>query len=165
MRHTIVSTIAPASFAGLVAGPFAALLSGAPLHLHGPFHSAEFLAELDAAAPVHLVAPRAMAADLDVAGLLTPRTLASLMLLDRSGETDPPPAPVLRPDLSIPVIDLCAFGERALVAEPRAADGSALPPAWEPHMISAGDRSIVAVQRRTGAGTFAFEGAAVSVRI
>ena len=37
--QTIVSTLAPASFAGLVAGPVLGLLTGAPLALHGPFEA------------------------------------------------------------------------------------------------------------------------------
>ena len=82
MRDPIVSTLAPVSFSALAAGPFAALLAGCSLHLHGPFDGEQFLAECDACAPAHLVAPRALALALATDGLLESARLASLMIKD-----------------------------------------------------------------------------------
>ncbi len=161
MTQPLLSTIGPASFAGLVAGPFLSLLSGAPLHLHGPFESAFFLAEVQALAPAHIVAPGALCGSMAEGGLLRPGLIASLMLLDRTQEARGALAP-LGDTRGVPVIDLHAFGEYALIAEPRGPDGRPLPAAREPHMIDIGDIKMLAVKRREGAGPLAFEGEAVS---
>ena len=92
MRLPIVATIAPVTFAGLVAGPVAALLAGAPLLLHGPFAAAGFTALLERAGPAHLVAPAAMLPALRRAGLLDAETLASLILVSRRDDLGEPPA-------------------------------------------------------------------------
>ncbi|HEY1735223.1 MAG TPA: AMP-binding protein, partial [Methylovirgula sp.] len=44
----IFSTLPPTTFAGLVSGPLAALLSGATLHLDGPFEAQSLVKRLDA---------------------------------------------------------------------------------------------------------------------
>ncbi|MBK9083083.1 MAG: AMP-binding protein [Rhizobiales bacterium] len=59
----LVSTISPTRFAGLVAGPIASLLSGAPLHLHAPFETASLVAALAERRAAHLVAPLALGAN------------------------------------------------------------------------------------------------------
>ena len=82
-EQPILSTLSPASFAGLAAGPVAALLVGAPLILFGPFEAEGFIAALDDAGPCHLVAPEAIAADLAAAGLIAPGRLESLSLAGR----------------------------------------------------------------------------------
>ena len=56
----IVSTLSPASIAGLVAGPLAALLSGASITLQSPFEASPFRAEIAARAPCHIVVPAAL---------------------------------------------------------------------------------------------------------
>ena len=76
----ILTTLSCASAAGLAAGPLAALVSGARLNFHAPFDTRAFVAALDAAAPVHLVVPEAIAPALEAAGLLNHGRIASLIL-------------------------------------------------------------------------------------
>ncbi len=157
----ILSTLAPTSFAGLVAGPFLSLILGRPLHFHGPFEPEGFIGALEALAPAHLVAPGALAGPLAEGDMIRADVLASLMLLDRTTEARGALAP-LGAAADVPVIDLHAFGEQALIAEARGPDKRPLPPARAPHMIRHGDTSILAVRRRDGTGPLAFEGEAVS---
>ena len=157
----IVTTIAPGSFAGLVAGPFLSLLTGAKLHCHGPFEAARFIDAIAACAPAHVVAPGALAGALAEGGLITRSRIASLMLLDRSGEARGALAP-LGDASGVALIDLHAFSEHALIAETRGADGRPLPAAREPHIIHLDGLDIVAAKRREGPGPLAFEGEAVS---
>lgn len=67
----ILSLCAPSSPAALVAGPLAALLTGAPLHSLAPFSARRFLSTLDSLGPARLVAPASVLPDLARAGLLT----------------------------------------------------------------------------------------------
>ncbi len=76
----VLTTLSCASAAGLAAGPLAALISGARLVFHAPFDTRSFQTALDAAAPVHLVAPDAVAPAFDAAGLLNHGRIASLVL-------------------------------------------------------------------------------------
>lgn len=66
----ILCTLSPASRAGLVAGAFAALLSGAPLHVLGPFSGEAFAALAGALGRYHLAAPAESIADFSEAGAL-----------------------------------------------------------------------------------------------
>ena len=66
----ILCALSPASRAGLAAGPVAALLTGAPLHLVGPFEGAHIMALADRLQRFHLVAPAAALDDFAEAGLL-----------------------------------------------------------------------------------------------
>lgn len=96
-EQPILSTLSPASLAGLVAGPVAALLAGAPLTWFGPFEAKGFVALVDDLAPCHLVAPEAIASDLDRARILTKEQIESLALAraaDATGESWSAPAPV-----------------------------------------------------------------------
>jgi acyl-coenzyme A synthetase/AMP-(fatty) acid ligase len=80
----LLSTLAPASFASLMTGPVASLLSGAPLTLFGPFEAASFLALLDATGPNHCVVPATVLADFAKAGLLRDSVLASAIAVLRN---------------------------------------------------------------------------------
>lgn len=120
----IISTLPPASLAGLVAGPFAALIGASSLVLHGPFDAVRFLAACDVERGFHLVAPGAigpMFVDKALAADLT-----SLILVSRfAGPTTfvlPPPVACERP-----IVDVYAFGEDTLLAQ-RRTDGQAHPP-------------------------------------
>lgn len=121
----LLSTLVPATFAGLVAGPYAALTAAASLTLHGPFDAAEFLRACDAEPGAHLAAPAAIAPVLHEAGLT--RGDASLILLSRfvSPAAFTLPAPLA---CERPVVDLSAFGETAALAH-RREGGSAVWPA------------------------------------
>lgn len=76
----VLTTLSCASAAGLAAGPLAAMIAGARLNFLAPFDTRAFLAALDAAAPVHLVVPEAVAPALESAGLLNHGRIASLIL-------------------------------------------------------------------------------------
>jgi acyl-CoA synthetase (AMP-forming)/AMP-acid ligase II len=103
----ILSTLSPASFASLVSGPVASLLSGAPLALFGPFEAATFVALVDQLAPCHCVCPATILPDLQRAGLLRNDVLASIIGVRRGG------APVhLEGDC--PLIDVQALGESGI---------------------------------------------------
>ena len=121
----IVSTLPPASLAGLVAGPFAALVGASGLVLHGPFDAGRFLAVCDRECGYHLVLPAA-AGDAFASEALTTE-LASLILVSRFANAAafalPAPSAAKRP-----VVDLYAFGEETLLAQ-RRIDGRARPPA------------------------------------
>lgn len=84
----LVSLVSPGSAAGLIAGPLASLLSGAPLHFISPFDAGAFLAHLDAIGPARLVAPRSILPELDDAGLLTSGALSSCIAISRPGDED-----------------------------------------------------------------------------
>ena len=112
----ILSTIVPASLAGLVAGPFAALIGASGLVLHGPFESRAFLAAYDAAPDAHLVAPAEVGPLLRNAAMGTGHT--SLILLSRFAS----PTGFVLPaalDCERSVVDLYAFGETAVLARRR----------------------------------------------
>src|SRR5947209_7879977 len=79
----ILSTLSPASFAGLVTGPVASLLSGAPLTLFGPFEAVGFVAAIDSIRANHCVFPAAILPDLGRAGLLQDKVLATAVAVIR----------------------------------------------------------------------------------
>lgn len=159
----ILSTLAPTRFVGLVAGPFAALLSGAALHLHGPFDAHDFLKARDRLVHPHLVAPLALAEDLLRAGVMT--DLASAILASHPLAQDAGHVPQ-RLSAPCPLVDLYAIGETAVVAEPRR-DGAALPPAHEPHVIGFGDSRVLAIASTQAAdqNVAALHGAAVTADV
>jgi hypothetical protein len=158
--QTLITTIAPSSFAGLVSGPLMALLSGATLTLHGPFSAAGLMEEIAAAGVPHLIIPRVLGGAVSDARLPQAGRLASLSLLHRAQRVDESSLPLEH--CNVPVFDLTAFGETCLVAEARDLEGSALPPAMTPHMIELDGRNILALRRGTGSGALRFEGEAVT---
>ena len=161
--HTIVSALAPASFAGLVSGPIACLLTGAALVLHGPFEAIGFLSAIRSNADIHLVISGAIAEALGDAALLHRDRIRSAILTTRCDASAPAPeqvAPILIVDDTSPeVVDLYAIGEIAAIAERRAADGLARSPAAEPHEVPLDKHELLAVRRRDDSS---YEGAAVS---
>ncbi len=141
----IISTLPPASLAGLVGGPFAALIGASCLVLHGPFASAKFLAACDEGPGYHLVAPAAVGAALAKAATAG---MTSLILVSRFAE----PAGFELPatlDAARPIVDLYAFGEETLLAL-RRAEGQARPPARVPDN-SLTDKSLGAKLNRARA--------------
>lgn len=169
-RSPILSTLAPARFAGLVAGPLAALVSGAPLVLHGPFNAAALVQLVESLGPSHLIAPGALLAPLAQSGLLDGPRLASVTLLERCATgigIEAHQRPVL-PDRSGPLrgpmlIDLLAIGEQAAIAQARQRDGAPAPMGAAAHALSLDGASIVAVDfQRLPNAHIALSGAAVS---
>jgi acyl-CoA synthetase (AMP-forming)/AMP-acid ligase II len=153
----LLSTLPPTSFAGLVAGPFAALLSGATFHLHGPFAAEDFLKTRERVGHAHLIVPSAIAPDLAGAAILD--GLASAVLVSRlsaeAGFTAPPPFVC-----PCRLIDLYAVDECAAVAEPRHG-ARAVQPAPEPHFVGFDEARVLTIERAPE-HALAFRGAAVT---
>lgn len=112
----ILSTLAPTAAANLVAGPYAAWLTGVPLTLHGPFDAERFVLACDTGPAPFLVIPGPLAprfAD----PCLTAR-IAGLFLVWRQaglpGMGLPPPLACGRP-----IVDLYAFDDDRLVIRRR----------------------------------------------
>lgn len=120
----ILSLLPPSSRAGLIAGPFAALVGASELVLHGPFSARGLLSHFDAQPGGHLVAPGAIGSLLASAAFEA--NLTSLILVSRFDDAEsfvlPEPLPALRP-----IADLYAFGEEVVLAQ-RRFDGEARPP-------------------------------------
>jgi acyl-CoA synthetase (AMP-forming)/AMP-acid ligase II len=155
----IFSTLPPTTFAGLVAGPLAALLSGATLHLEGPFDARSLVKRIDGLENVHLVVPAAVAKDFLEAGLLD--RLASAVLMSRLASTSDfaPPDALNAP---CPILDLYAIDESAVIGELRRAD-TAVPPALAPHYVGFDDGRILTVESAPQPGyPLAYRGAAVT---
>jgi hypothetical protein len=102
----ILSLVSPGSFAGLVAGPLAALLSSATLHFLAPFRAEAFLRLLDEIGPARLVAPMAILPDLARSGLLEDGALLSCVVLSQPSET---PFAAL-PEAACPVVEIACAG-------------------------------------------------------
>ncbi|MEA2839560.1 MAG: hypothetical protein QOF41_890 [Methylobacteriaceae bacterium] len=110
----LLSTLAPASFASLVTGPVASLLSGAPLTLFGPFEAASFLAVLDTIGRNHCVLPAAILADFAKAALLRDSVLASAIAIM-------PNEAAIPASCDCPLISVHALDERGGITVERAA--------------------------------------------
>lgn len=158
MGDCVVSTIAPASFAGFVL-PLMPLLGDTSLTLHGPFDTGQLLEDVRRQPRTSLVVPRALAGPIEEAGLLADDHLASLMLLHRASSAEPTAMPVGTG--RVPVIDLTAFGETCVVAEMRDEAGRPLIPCASPHTIEIDGRRLTVLRRSSG-GALRFEGDAVT---
>lgn len=118
----LVSLVSPGSIAGLIAGPLASLLSGAPLHFISPFDATAFLAHLDAIGPARLVAPRGILPDLDAAGLLTDGALLSCIAISRPGDED---ADFERRPSTCPIIEIASDGAPRVASAPQQDEAAA----------------------------------------
>ena len=158
-RTPLFGTLAPVSFAGLVAGPLAALLAATSLTLDGPFETAGLLRACAGLERPHLVVPAPLGPDIARAGLAS--TCGALLMVSRAaglGTLGTPPAF----EAECPLLDLYAIGESAAVPEPRLRDRT-IPPAETPHRVALEGRDILAVERATGPGGVArLRGAAVT---
>jgi acyl-CoA synthetase (AMP-forming)/AMP-acid ligase II len=125
----LLSTLAPASFASLVTGPVATLLSGASLTLLGPFEAASFLTLLDRHGPSHCIVPAAILPNLAEAGLLRDRVLASAIVVVRE-ETR------ITFSGDCPLIEVRARGDASLSMEYRAREDSKAAPIWSGDVLA-----------------------------
>lgn len=107
----IISLVSPGTIAGLVAGPLAALLSGAPLHFLAPFHASAFLAHLDEIGPARLVAPKAILPDLDRADLFASGALVSCIAISQRGAEH---VDTTRCITMCPIVDIVSDGAAAI---------------------------------------------------
>ncbi len=115
----LVSSLAPASFASLIAGPVASLLSGAPLTLFGPFDAANFLALLDKMGANHCVVPAEIVGALHRAGLVDDPTFPSPIAVSREESS--------LPDLRCPLVQVRALEEGTIRIERRGAKSKSAP--------------------------------------
>jgi hypothetical protein len=169
----IITTIIPASFAGLVCGPLAGLLLGSLTNLHAPFDSTALLHAIETAKPVHLVAPAALAQQIAASSICNAAYLSALVLLQRHEAAPPsleaPALPPLPVD-GIAVSDVAAFDEIAVAAQLRGANGIPARPLEQNHMIHIDGREVLALRavkhllENNGVRSTAitFDGAAVS---
>jgi acyl-CoA synthetase (AMP-forming)/AMP-acid ligase II len=155
----IFSTLPPVRFASLVAGPVAALLSGAALHFDGPFEAKAFLKACERAGRAHLIAPALFGTDFAQAGVT--RNLASLTLVSQMRVAGPLALPdALAAECAL--IDLYAFDEIAAVPEQRLGS-MAQQPAQGAHHIGFENTKILAVKGQIAAsGGIGLSGAAVT---
>lgn len=107
-HQPILSTMLLCAFAGLVAGPLAALLAGTRCVLHGPFDEARFRDDLTGLAPCHLVVPQALMPALAGESLADGRHCASLILTRVQDEE--PASLELLDDTRVPIFDLATGG-------------------------------------------------------
>lgn len=115
-HERIVTLLAQDDHRGLATGMMAALISGCACEAHGLFDSATLVQSLNAGDPVRLVAPGWMEPDL--ARLDFPGALSGVVLVHEAPVRFKAHSP-----LSHGVIDALAFGEIALLAQPRDARG------------------------------------------
>ena len=160
----LLATLGPSTYAGLASGLLAGLLCGASVTLHGIFDAARLLAQLEDMPQAQLVVPAELLPALARAGILQHGPLAGLLAVSRwqtnAGDFAPPAS---LPN-SVPLVDLHAFGEMALLAEARGADGRARALLEPPHDIEVGADVICAVDADNDtADGLRFFGAAVSV--
>ena len=158
----VVSTIALATFAGLATGPVAMLLCGAALHYHAPFDSAVLQRVLATCGPAHLIVPERTAAHFAAARLIERHRLLLLSRWDADGANFSPPHAL---QAGVPLTDLHAFGERALLASPRDAAGRPCAILDTPHLIDIGGETIVALEcEDSGDEGLVLSGAAVTLQ-
>ncbi len=121
----ILSTLPPATALGVVAVLVAPALSGAGVHLHGPFNSDVLASQLDELPPAHLLIPAAVERILPPLLDATDRKSARPILAHRW----PMPPHEFRSmqQAAMSLIDLHAIGECAVLAAARA-EGDALKP-------------------------------------
>jgi mycobactin salicyl-AMP ligase len=148
----VFSLLAPDDHRGLTTGLVAALATGATLDCQGLFDADSFIQTLSAAGPTHLVAPGWMEQVLAEAGL--PGTVVSTVLVHES-----PVRFKVQGDLTTPVTDLLAFGERACIARRRPASGH-LTFALGDDLPSEGSAKALLRVRRDEDGSIWFAGAA-----
>ncbi|MDP4594988.1 MAG: AMP-binding protein [Beijerinckiaceae bacterium] len=170
---TIVSTILPTSFAGLVCGPIAGLLTGAPTVLHAPFDSQALVRRIAGDGPVQLIVPAAIGGHIAGSGFFKSSDLSALVLLSRF---EARPAALAAPELpalqaeGIDISDLLAYDEVTAFAQLRGNEGRPSMPLERNHTIHMGGRHLVTVGavmhmlETNGIRTTAavFDGAAVS---
>jgi len=108
----IFCLLAPSTYGGLVAGPLAALLAGAPLNFVAPFSAPRFLRRLDAIGPARLVAPASTYCDFLASGALGDGSLLACALVSQSGA--PPLAPP--PDGLCPIVEIAGPTMRVLTS-------------------------------------------------
>jgi len=115
---SVVSTIPAATALGVVAAVALPLLTGASVHLHGPFSSQILRDQLSFRAGAHLIVPEALEPVLEQVESLLPHKMGTPLLVQRWPALAPPAD---RLPAQRRVVDLHAVGETAIVATARQA--------------------------------------------
>ena len=158
--HRLVTALAPASQAGLAAGPVAMLLCGMSLHYMPEFSSVALARALVQMPPATLLLPMPVAAALAAEASGGWHALLALSRWAGDGVSYTPPH-VLEP--ASPLYDLHAFGERAMVCLPRDAKGRATALPAKPLTIALNGSTFTAINiEETASGALNLSGAAVS---
>ncbi|MET0277484.1 MAG: class I adenylate-forming enzyme family protein [Pseudorhodoplanes sp.] len=147
----LLSTIPISSYAGMSAALIPWLVSGGTLAFHHPF-SPDLLSRQIEASDI-VVVPDAVAARLSVGGKFGSH-LHSVISLCRSPERFASGPTWQQPEL--PLVDVAAFGEMALLAVQRPTDGDPAP--WPRHVRSADGDSEIAQAFVTPTGTLGISG-------
>ena len=116
----LLSTMTLSSFAGLAVAMIPWLIRGGSLALHQPFDADSFLAQIDATAFDAMIVPGPLASQLAEAGRLTVSDIDVIGVWrapERLSRASPWRAPTAQ------MIDVQVFGEAALIAACRGADG------------------------------------------
>ena len=123
---TILSALAPSSFAGLTSSFVMWLLSGGTLAMHHPFDESVLVQQIEAERCDTLVAPAPLALRMAEAAILSSMpSLRQVVGLWRSPEQVGSSA--LWPETGIQMTDVYLFGEAGLFGARRADDGSPAP--------------------------------------
>lgn len=149
----VLSTVPVSSYAGLSASFVPWLMSGGRLEFHHPF-APDMLSRQIEGCDI-LVVPDAVASRLAETSLLGARNLRAVISICRSPERFA--AAAAWPLTELPLVDVAAFGELALLAALRGADGNPAP--WPLHIRSADGDSEIAQTYVTSAGTLGIRGA------
>jgi hypothetical protein len=120
-RASILSTVAPSSFAGLALGMVPWLLSGGTLHLHQPFDPDAFAMQCRTERCDSVMLPGPLVPQLVDAGLLSHQDLRNVFALWRAPERLTAGPPWFH--ASAGMVDVTAFGETGVIAARRGADG------------------------------------------
>ena len=108
----ILSTLPPATLAGLVCGPLAAWSRGVALYLHGPFDGGALARQLAVAGRAHVLVPAGPAAEITA---MFPNSIASLTTITRhQNDAALPARPASIPSQTIPRLDLQCLGEASI---------------------------------------------------
>jgi hypothetical protein len=157
-RTTILSTAAPASFAGICLTLLPWLLSGGALHLHHPFDADVLARQRREENCTALIAPGPVALRLADIGAFARDPVSCVIAAWRSPDRLAA-SPAWR-ERDVTLVDVPIFGEAGLLAVRRGANGRAAPIPFGPVAAPRGSAGamVVAELLRTPAGTVAWRG-------
>ncbi len=158
-RSQLLTTLPPASQAGLVAGPLVMLLSSASLQYHAPFSATGLQSQVEAMQDGYLIAPLSLLAMIEAEPWFQGTHVSHFIGLSRWRDDGLDFRVPERVDSAIPIIDLHAFGERVNIAGARA-NGEAGALLAQPRMLNFSGTEILALAvQREFDGKLTFSGA------
>ncbi|MBV1702542.1 MAG: hypothetical protein KGQ46_12055 [Hyphomicrobiales bacterium] len=158
-RSQLLTTLPPASQAGLVSGPLVMLLSSASMQYHAPFSAAGLQSQIEAMQDGYLIAPLSLLAMIKAEPWFQRAHVSHFIGLSRWQDDGHDFMVPQGTDASIPVIDLHAFGERVNIAVARV-NGEAGALLERPRMLNFSGTEILALAvHRDFNGKLTFSGA------